>query len=73
MLSWTNFNSFARLLQKFDFPTEVVLNSLQMQKDLELVCKFQFLWNFLIELFLLEYDINWPNFFNKLFISQVTQ
>ena len=42
MLIWTNFNSFAitylsRLLQKFYFPIEVVVDSLQTQKDLELV------------------------------------
>ena len=42
MLIWTNFNSFAitylsGLLQKFDFPIEVVANSLQTQKGLGLV------------------------------------
>ena len=50
MFIWTNFDSFAityliinRLLQKFHFPIEVVLNSLQTQKDLELVLRLQFL------------------------------
>ena len=38
MLIWTNFNSFAityisRLLEKFHFPIETVLNSLQTQKE----------------------------------------
>ena len=45
MLIWTNFDSFAityisdinSLLQKFHFPIEVMLDSLQTQKDLELV------------------------------------
>ena len=42
MLIWTNFDSLAitylsSLLQKFHFPIEVVLNSLQTQKGLELV------------------------------------
>ena len=42
MLIWTNFDSFAiiylsSLFQKFHFPIEAVLNSLQTQKGLELV------------------------------------
>ena len=49
MLILKNFNSFAiaylsRLLQKFTM--EVVLNSLQTQKGLELVFKSHFLQNF---------------------------
>ena len=48
MLIWTNFVGFAityqcRLLQKFNFPIEVVLNSLETQKDLELVFSPHFL------------------------------
>ena len=48
MLIWTNFDSFAitylsGLLQKFHFPIEVVLNSLQTQKSLELVFRPQVL------------------------------
>ena len=38
------------LLQKFHFP--VVLNSFQTQKDLELVSRLLFLWNFSIIIFL---------------------
>ena len=41
------------LLQKSHFPIEIVLNSLQTQKDLELVFRLQFLWNSLINFFLL--------------------
>ena len=45
MLIWTNFNSYAikyltnisSSLPKFHFPIEVLLNSLQTQKGLELV------------------------------------
>ena len=42
MLIWTNFDSYyisdlSSLLQKFHFPIELVLNSLQAQKGLELV------------------------------------
>ena len=72
MLILTNFDIFAithllsRLLQKFHFPVEVVLNSLQTQRGLELVLRWQFLYNFLIKIFLQEYDINWPNFINRL-------
>ena len=71
MLIWTNFDSFAIeylisiLLQKFHFAVEVVLNSLETRKGLELVFRLQFLYNFMMELFLLEYDINWPNFMNR--------
>ena len=54
------------MLQKFNFPIEVVLNSLEAQKCLELVFRSQFLYNFLMKLFLLRYDINWPNFINRL-------
>ena len=59
MLSWTNFDSVANisninsLLQKFHFPIEAVLNSLQTQKDLELVFRPQFLQNFLMKFSLL--------------------
>ena len=48
MLIWTNFDS---LLQKFHFPIEAVFNSLQTQKDLELVFRLQFLQNFWIKFF----------------------
>ena len=58
MLIWTHFDSFANtqsnissLFQKFRFPIEVVLNSLQTQKGLELVFRSQFLYNFLIKFF----------------------
>ena len=44
---------------------EVMLNSLQIQKGLGLVFRSQFLNNFLMKLFLLEYDMNWPNFINR--------
>ena len=51
MLIWTNFgitlllliSKTIRLLQKFHIPIEVVLNSLQTQKGLELVSRLQFL------------------------------
>ena len=71
MLIWTNFDSFAitylsRLFQKLHFPIEVVLNSLLTQKGRELVFRPQFLQNFLIKLFVLEYDINSPNFIYRL-------
>ena len=44
MLIWTNFNSFAitylsSSLLKFHFPIEVVFNSLQTQRGLELVSR----------------------------------
>ena len=42
-----------------------MLNSLQTEKGLELVCRSQFLQNFLMKLFFLEYDIKWPNFINR--------
>ena len=69
MLIWINFDSFAitylrRLLQKFHFSV-VVVNSLETQKGLELVFRPHFLQNFLMKLFLLEYDINWPNYINR--------
>ena len=59
MLIWTNFDSFAiihlsSLFQKFHFPIEAVLNSLQTQKGLELVFWLQFLQNFLMKFFLLQ-------------------
>ena len=59
MLIWTNFDSFAiiylsSLFQKFHFPIEPVLNSLQTQKGLELVFWLQFLQNFLMKFFLLQ-------------------
>ena len=61
-----NISDISGFLQKFHFPIEVVLNSLQTQKGLELVFRSQFLYNFLIKLFLLKYDINWPYFINSL-------
>ena len=49
MLIWTNFDRLAIkksnisiLLQKFHFPIEVMLHSLQTQKGLELVFRTQF-------------------------------
>ena len=59
VLIWTNFGSFAKkynksiLLQKFHFPIEVVLNSLQTRKGLELVFGPQFSYNLLMKFFLL--------------------
>ena len=58
MLIWINFNSFAitylsSLLQKFHFPIEIMLNSLQTQKGLELVFSPQFLQECFDEIFLL--------------------
>ena len=64
MLIWTNFDSFS-LLQKFHFPIEVLLNSFQTQRSLELVCRPQFLQNFLMKFFLLSYDITRPNIINR--------
>ena len=58
--------SISSLLQKFHFPIEVVLNFLQTQKGLELVFRPHFLDNFLVNVFLLQYDINWPNFMSRL-------
>ena len=59
MVIRTNFDSFAitylsSFLQNFHFPIEVVLNSLQTQKDLELVLRPQSLKNFLMKFFLLQ-------------------
>ena len=65
MLIWTNFYRF--LIQKFHLPVEVMLHTLPTQKSLELVIRPQFLYNFLMKFFLLQYDINWPNFINKLY------
>ena len=72
MLIWKNFNSSAitylillALLQKFHFPIEVVLKSLQTQKDLELVFRSHFCRIF-NKIFSLKYDKNWPNFINRL-------
>ena len=69
MLIWINFDSFcyyisniSRLLKKFHFPLEV--NFFQIQKGLELVFRLHLLQNFLMKLFLLEYDINWSNCIN---------
>ena len=59
MLVWTNFDSFTKtanmgnLPQKFRFPKEILCNSLQTQKGLELVSSQQFLWDFLTNFFLL--------------------
>ena len=54
------------MLHKFHFPIEIVLNTLQIQKGLELVFRSQFLQNFSMFFFHLWYDINWPNFINRL-------
>ena len=43
-----------------------MFNSLETQKSVELVLRQQFLQNLLMKLFPLEYDINWPNFINRL-------
>ena len=59
-------SNISRFLQKFHFPREVVLNTLKTQKSLELVFRLQFLKNYLMKLFSLEYDINWSNFINRL-------
>ena len=42
MLIWTNFDSFAITYLKFHFSIEVVLNSLETQKGLELVFRPHF-------------------------------
>ena len=39
---------------------------MQIQKGLELVFRLQFLQNFLMKLFLLENDINWPSFIDRM-------
>ena len=39
---------------------------MQTQKGLELVFRLQFLQNFLMKLFLLENDINWPSFIDRM-------
>ena len=54
------------MIQKCHFPIEIVLSSLETQKGLEPVFRPQLLHNFLMKLFLLRYDINWPNFINGL-------
>ena len=46
-------SNISGLLQKFHFPVEVVPNSLQTQKGLELVFRPQFWYNFLMKFFLL--------------------
>ena len=43
-----------------------MLNFLKTQKSLGLIFRPQFLYNFLMKLFPLEYGINWPNFINRL-------
>ena len=43
-----------------------MLNFLKTQKSLRLIFRPQFLYNFLMKLFPLEYGINWPNFINRL-------
>ena len=58
--------NISRLFQKFYFPIEFVLKSLQTQKSLELVFRPQLLQNFRMKLFILECDITWPNFINRL-------
>ena len=61
MKIWTNFIvlllHISRLLQKFHFPQEIVLNSLQTSKGFELVFRSQFLQSYLIKIFLFQYDI----------------
>ena len=65
MKLWTNFIVsllyISRLLQKFHFPKEIVLNSLQTSKGFELVFRAQFLKSYLIKIVLFQYDINWSN------------
>ena len=61
------------LLQKFYFRIKVVHIFFQTEKGLGLVFRSQFLWNVLLKLCLLSYDINWRNFINKLFTFQVIQ
>ena len=56
MLIWLNFYRFAiaylsSLFQKFHLPIEVMLHSLQTQKGLELVFRWQFLWTFSMKFF----------------------
>ena len=78
MLIWTTFDSFAitcisnisSFLQKLHFPVEVVLNSLQTQKGLELVFRSKFSKNFFIKFSVLLNDINWPNLINRLCLLQ---
>ena len=59
MLIYTNFASSANtyntssLLQKFCFPIEVMFNSLQTQKGLELFFRLEYLEDFFIKGFLL--------------------
>ena len=59
-------SNISRLFRIFHFAIEVVLNSLQREKGLELVFRPKFLYNFLLKLFLLEYDIRWSNLINRL-------
>ena len=70
MKIWTSFIVLllhvSRLLQKFHFPKEIVLNSLQKSTGFELVFRSQFLKSYLIKIFLFQYDINWPNFINRM-------
>ena len=58
----------SRLLQKFHFPKEIVLNSLQTSKGFKLVFRAQFLKSYLIKIVLFQYDINWSNFINRMFL-----
>ena len=58
MLIWTSFDSFTiiyltSLLQKFHFLIEVVPNSLQTKKDLEVAFRSQFFVEFFDKYFLL--------------------
>ena len=73
LLTWTNFDSFASIylisvasFKSFNFPIEVVFNSLQTEKGLEIVYMSQFLQNFLINFFNSQYNTKWPNFINRL-------
>ena len=52
--------------QKFLFPIEVAVDSLQTQKGVQYSVQFAIFYNFLMKLFLLCHDINWPNFINRL-------
>ena len=70
MLIWTNFDSFVitYLIQVdsfHNFISQAQLNSLQTQNGLELVSRLQLLQNFLMKLYLSEYDINWAHFINR--------
>ena len=56
---------YKQLASKIYFPIEIMLDSLQTQKGFERVFRLQILQNF-YNFFSLYYDINWPNFVNRL-------